>query len=201
MRKIVGVVALAALVVCGFQPVQASVLGFETGAAYYNARDSRYQGVGTDVGINFHVDDSLVMGYKVEELALRGSDKVGAGIVTSNANVTFQGITAFYRAFAADDNKVTGEAGFWTGSATTADITGGAGAGPVAEPLASAFIEPEVKIGYNTNEGKVATAVKFGLGYRFVRNVTAPAPFGVGTASALKDLDGLDINLSVGLMF
>ncbi|MBI5245310.1 MAG: hypothetical protein HY922_16730 [Elusimicrobia bacterium] len=192
-KQVKVVIALLALAFVSSQPAHAGVgLGFDIMGNFYQPRDSRFQGMGTNVGINFKIDDKLTLGYRVEEMNVKGEEAVGGATLTGNAQMTSQGIDAFYQVFNADENKFAGALGLWLGSASLPTGLGTVGA------QTSPFIEPLVKVAY-TSGGKVETSVKFGVGYRFVRNFTAANAFAGG--ARLKDFDGLDITFGVGLAF
>jgi hypothetical protein len=169
-------------------------IGFDLIGSYYMPADSRYQGIGMGYGMNIKMDDSLTMGYRVEELQVRAEDKVGAANVADNHVVTFQGITAYYRTVSTD--RLSVDFGLWMGSANSGDLNS-VGAGSVSSP----FIEPLGRFVYSS-EGRIESRVTVGVGYKFVRRATMSNPFGAGAGVAdLKNFDGLEINFGVGLAF
>ena len=146
-------------------------------------------------GLNIKFDESLTMGYRVEELQVRAEDKVGAANVSANHIVNFQGITAFYRTL--NTERLGIDFGMWIGSANSGDMdsTGG------TQSMSSPFIEPMGRLVYNS-EGKIESHVTVGVGYKFVRKGTISDPFGAGAGVAdLKNFDGMDITFAVGLAF
>lgn len=187
--------ALLGVMILGLEPAHAKdgSLGFDILGSFYNPRDSRYQGVGTGVGINIKMDDSLTLGYRVLELHVRGVDAVAGVQVLSNATVTNQGITGRYSVIRI--NNVEGAVGLWMGASTTASI----GAAAATPAQTSPFLEPELGFSYST-EGKIQTSLKLGIGYRFVRNFQSATPFGAGSA-ILQNFDGLDLTFGVGVAF
>ncbi len=170
-------------------------MGFDIIGSYYMPTDSRYQGIGTGYGLNIKMDESLTMGYRVEELQVRAEDKVGAALVTANHVVTFQGITAFFRTLNTDSLGI--DFGLWLGAATSGDLDSTGTTAPVTSP----FLSPMGRITY-TSSGKIESHATLGVGYRFVRKATVSNPFGAGAGVAdLKNFDGLEINFGVGLAF
>lgn len=167
-------------------------VGFDIIGNYYQPTDSRYQGVGTGVGLNIRFDDSLTMGYRVEELNVRAEDTVGGNQVVDNFSVIIQGITAYYRTLQGERSAV--DFGLWTGAATTSDFNAAGTTG-----MTSPMIEPMGRLVYSVYN-KVETHVMFGLGYRFIPRFTLANPFG-GSSSRLNNFSGLDINFGVGVSF
>jgi len=199
MKKVTKLLIAFAFVAVSLRPASAAVssagLGFDILGSYYMPSDSRYQGIGTGIGLNIKLDDSLTMGYRVEELQVRAEDKVGAALVTANHTVSFQGITAYYRTVSLD--KLSVDFGMWIGAATSGDLDSTAAVNPVTSP----FIEPLGRIVY-TSSGRIDTHAVIGVGYRFVRKFNVANPFGAGAGVAdLKNFDGLEINFGVGLGF
>ena len=170
-------------------------IGFDLIGSYYMPTDSRYQGIGMGYGLNIRMDESLTMGYRVEELQVRAEDKVGAANVSANHVVTFQGITAFFRTLSTERLGI--DFGMWMGSATSGDMDSTAATQSVSSP----FIEPLGRLTY-TSEGKIESHVVLGVGYKFVRKATISNPFGAGAGVAdLKNFDGMELNFGVGLAF
>jgi hypothetical protein len=170
-------------------------LGFDILGSYYMPVDTRYQGIGTGYALNVKLDDSLTMGYRVEELDVRGEDTTAANVlVTCNPVVTMQGITAYYRTLSSDRMAV--DFGIWMGEATASTFNS---AGTLA--LTSPLLEPLGKITY-TSSGKVDAHVSLGVGYRFIKKFTLPTNVAfAGCVKPLSNFDGLEINFGVGVMF
>ena len=197
MKKVTKLLLAFAFVAFSLQPASAAVssagLGFDILGSYYMPADTRYQGIGTGYALNIKLDDSLTMGYRVEELDVRGEDATPAGVqVTYNPVVTMQGITAYYRTLSSD--RLAIDFGMWLGAATSASFNS-AGTIGVTSPL----LEPLGRVTY-TSSGKVDAHAALGVGYRFIRKFTIAVPF-AGCADTLKNFDGLEINFGVGLSF
>ncbi|HAH31869.1 MAG TPA: hypothetical protein DCL44_06095 [Elusimicrobia bacterium] len=168
-------------------------MGFDILGSYYIPTDSRYQGIGTGFGMNIKLDDSLTMGYRVEELNVRGDDTTPGGVqVSYNPVITMQGITAYYRTFGSE--KLAVDFGMWMGAATASSFNS-AGTIGVTSPL----LEPLGRVTY-TSSGKLDAHVVLGVGYRFIRKFTITTPF-AGCAKALSNFDGLEITFGVGVSF
>jgi len=169
-------------------------MGFDLIGSYYMPTDSRYQGTGMGYGLNIKLDDSLTLGYRVEELQVRAEDKVGA-IVSDNHVVTFQGMTAYFRTLTTE--RLAIDFGMWFGAATSGDLNSAAG---VTTAVTSPFLSPLGRISY-ISEGKIESHATLGVGYRFVRKATVTNPFGGGAGTDLKNFDGLELTFGVGLAF
>jgi len=198
MKKVTKLLLAFAFVAVSLQPASAAGssagIGFDILGSYYMPTDTRYQGIGTGFGLNIKLDDSLTMGYRVEELDVRGEDTTAAGaLVSYNPVVTMQGITAYYRTFSTD--RLAVDFGLWVGAATAASFNS-AGTIGVTSPL----LEPLGRITYTSSSGKVDTHAVVGVGYRFIRNFNITTPF-AGCVGPLKNFDGLEINFGVGLSF
>ena len=185
--------ALAGSVTQASATGNAAGLGFDMIGSFYMPSDSRYSGIGSGVNITLKMDENLTLGYRVEELNVRGEAAVAGVKVTNNSNVIFQGINAFYRTF--NSERVSADIGLWMGSAVTANI----GAGAATPAQQSILLEPQGRIVYSTS-GKVDSRITIGIGYRFVPSFNTLTPFG-GTSLELKNLNGLDISLGVGICF
>ncbi|MFA6434543.1 MAG: hypothetical protein WCW52_07605 [Elusimicrobiales bacterium] len=202
MTKKIAVAVFAALAFAG-SVAQADAagsngagLGFDMTGSFYMPADSRFSGVGSGVNITIKVDDNLTMGYRVEELSVRGEETVAGVKTTGNNSVMFQGINAFYRTATFD--KVSVDLGLWMGSAVT-DVLGSAAVGDAQQ---SVLLEPQGRIVYATT-GKVDSRVTVGLGYRFVPgfNATGPNVLSAASTKELKNFNGLTLSLGVGLGF
>lgn len=174
----------------------AAGLGFDMIGSFYTPADSRFSGVGSGVNITIKLDDNLTMGYRVEELSVRGEESLAGVKTTGNNNVMFQGINAFYKTYSGE--KMSVDLGLWMGSAVS-DCIGSAAVGDAQQSL---LLEPQGKITYTTS-GKVDTRVTIGVGYRFVPgfNATGPNVLAAGSTKELKNFNGLDLSIGVGLSF
>ncbi|PIU18588.1 MAG: hypothetical protein COT18_10255 [Elusimicrobia bacterium CG08_land_8_20_14_0_20_59_10] len=162
-------------------------LGFDIIGSYYMPTDSRFQGIGTGIALNIKLDEGFTMGYRTEEMNVRGEDGI---VATTNSVVHLQGITAYFRTL--DTESLAIDFGMWLGAATTSNLTYSGG-------MTSPFLEPLGRITY-TSAGKLETHVVVGVGYRFIRRFNTRTPFGAGY-DQMKNFDGLDINFGVGVMF
>ena len=201
MKKII-ISAFAAFIVAGSAASAMAAgnnsagLGFDLMGSFYTPTDSRFSGIGSGVNITIKVDESLTMGYRVEELSVRGEESVAGVKTTANNTVMFQGINAFYRTFGSD--RVGVDFGLWMGSAVS-DCVGSAAVGDAQQ---SVLLEPQGKITYTTT-GRVDSRVTIGVGYRFVPgfNATGPNVLSAASTKELKNFNGLALSLGVGLSF
>lgn len=198
MKKITAVafmmfVLAGSAVRAGAAGTNSAGLGFDMTGSFYLPSDSRYSGIGSGVNVTLKMDENLTMGYRIEELNVRGEASVAGVKVTDNVNVMFQGINAFYRTYTSD--KVTADIGLWMGSAVTSCI-GLLAATPAQQ---SVMLEPQGRLVYST-AGKVDSRITVGVGYRFVPGFNTLTPFG-GASKELSDFNGITLSLGVGLGF
>lgn len=199
MKRLMALSLALAALPAGLQTAYgaAAGVGFSMNGNFYNPSDSRYQGVGTGVGINIKFDDSLSLGYRVEELNVRYDQAVAGVAANANFNVVTQGITGYYRTWGSERLGI--DFGLWMGAATAGDFQEGAGAFGVTSP----FVEPIGRVVYSS-AGKVEAQLSLSIGYRFMRQFNLAEPsltHGAGVEGALRNFDGLDISIGIGVQF
>ncbi|MCX5783376.1 MAG: hypothetical protein NTW04_02910 [Elusimicrobia bacterium] len=159
-------------------------LGFDIYGSFFNAADSRFQGFGTGVSFIAQIDQDVTLGYRTEQMDIKGED---TGFENINGNFRLHSLIGTYRLLSLGGVSVEG--GVIVGYISDLDI-----------PLSSMLIEPMGRIIYSVTKGTVDGRIIIGAGYRFARDEEDPSPFGKGSET-LENLDGFEINFGVGLTF
>lgn len=154
--------------------------------SFYQPRDTRLWGTGMNFGFNLEVSNSLKLGYRVEVLNWKVGEAVGGAWTQASGIGISHGLAAYYTTYRSDPVGV--ELGLWTGMLRAATV--------VALPVTAHFVEPLARVVYSPTRNKEAQ-IRLGLGYRFVRGFN-PIP---SVNGPLRNLDGLDINIGIGMFF